>query len=1105
MGPNGSGKSNVVDAIRWALGEQSVRDLRGQRSEDIIYAGARKVLGMAEVVLTFQGRDVEASSHADLSVTRRVFRGGESEYRVNGDRARLRDLTAALRSIGIDQPRHVVVNQGMADSLLACTPAERRALLEQAAGLSGYRVQRDDAQTKLAGTQHNIETIVTVLAELEPRLRLLKRQAKAVRERDEAAAALSRMLALWYGHLWAAAGESIRTLEDRGSQLASTRASLKARIADCEGAMSAYEEQREQWQETMDSLAGQARLHERETVELRHSVERLQAERKALERSIGALAEEAETLRAARAEAEERLAVAARNVEVLDGDTRNLRAEIGGLDAHLSRAADMVRTVTETRVALERDLQVLGREEAALRGQVQAVKRETDLAHSDLHRVRTALDRLEKDAVELQSELACAEEKAERCTRAERALDVRVDEQTETLEVLSRRHEKVQRLRRRLRGQVTEAGSIVGRLTASLRDSERDVTGQVHLSLSVRTGWEAAVSAAFSRWLPQDVPSDRPTFLAWRAGLQALLPEVVTWLEDYVSGTYPDWSPLIAVLAAPDEAAALQAWRCLAGHPSLPVGAPSITIVVPSGRVLGPFGWETGLVDEGAAAYLRIKSQYAEWHRRLKLREHREQRIQEENRISGERLESARGYLMRVRNERAEASRGRVHATSRVEAVRRQLERLSEDRRRYEVQLTELVERMPALDSQVRDLAAKLTIRERAGVEQRARLDEARQAEERERAEHHKLQERRGEALSALTSSSAHLEAQRSLRESLQHDQIRRDADLERYLTRRNESSERLAAIEKGLQQAEHAYQESLLRQQETRRKAEEWRGSRPVPPIAGERIAGLRVELERVVAEHEHVLARLAEAVERRRTLEGEIRAELHIDPGALPREVAVPPAIDEIKRLRARASSYPDADTSVLAECEESVERDRYLRQQLDDLRAAATQLDEIMRAADTEMQSRFRGAFSRVSEEFARVFSLMLPGGHAELIPTGEHDQGVEVRAQLPGKRIRSSAAFSGGERSLVATSLLFGVLRIRPVPFCILDEVDAALDESNVDRYLGVLRETSMRTQMIVVTHNRATMAAADVLYGLTMDDAGSSRVLSVDLRASERAG
>jgi chromosome segregation protein len=248
----------------------------------------------------------------------------------------------------------------------------------------------------------------------------------------------------------------------------------------------------------------------------------------------------------------------------------------------------------------------------------------------------------------------------------------------------------------------------------------------------------------------------------------------------------------------------------------------------------------------------------------------------------------------------------------------------------------------------------------------------------------------------------------------------------------------------------------------------------------------------------HERAQAESKSAERRIEALQQEIADELRIPPTELRPSEQEPPSETDIKRLRSRAMQYADADPSVVEEARELAERHSYLSKHVEDLRSAAETLRAMMEVADVEMRAQFEVAFDAVSEEFSRVFEVMLRGGHARLEQLD--GGGVEVIAQLPGKRSRSSAAFSGGERSLIASSLLFGVLKMRPAPFCVLDEVDAALDEGNVDRYLVALRDISQKTQAVVVTHNRATMAAADVLYGLTMDTEGASDVLSLRLDA-----
>jgi chromosome segregation protein len=278
----------------------------------------------------------------------------------------------------------------------------------------------------------------------------------------------------------------------------------------------------------------------------------------------------------------------------------------------------------------------------------------------------------------------------------------------------------------------------------------------------------------------------------------------------------------------------------------------------------------------------------------------------------------------------------------------------------------------------------------------------------------------------------------------------------------------------------------------------------RPGVPGRASNLPDARRRLSAALLAHERAMVRLEQRILERDRLAEEIERELNTAPSTLQQSDGDIPADDEIRRLRSRANQFADADESVVREFAEIEERYSHLSRHLDDLQTATVELQNIMDMADREMAQRFSVAFDAVNKEFSRMFRVMLQGGDARLEQV-DPEGGIGIRAQLPGKRAQSSSAFSGGERALVASSLLFGVLNIRPTPFCVLDEVDAPLDESNVDRYLAALRDISTRTQVVVVTHNRATMAAADVLYGVTMDDEGVTSLLSLRLDSYEVAG
>jgi chromosome segregation protein len=433
----------------------------------------------------------------------------------------------------------------------------------------------------------------------------------------------------------------------------------------------------------------------------------------------------------------------------------------------------------------------------------------------------------------------------------------------------------------------------------------------------------------------------------------------------------------------------------------------------------------------------------------------------------------------------------------------RQKDALRTDRKRHEDDLAEgglrvvgLEEQLGVLEQSVIEaartkaaIAADQKVAEERGGELRERLKVLSEQIENQRRQVHLIQAResgQAEVLVGLERDAARLaEEEKAASQQQQELEAESTGLVQELATARDQEKECETAVRNKLQ------------------RLEEVRGQRPHTDERSTSLRDERVRLAKVISEHERALARLGQAESERDMLRTEIIDELDVEPSSLRTDGVEPPDDSEIRRLRMRAAQYADVDPSVVDECRHLEERQQHLRRHVEDLKAAERDLNEIMALADTEMRRRFQSALTAVNAEFSRVFQLMLQGGDARLEQI-DAEGGIDIRAQLPGRRTRSSAAFSGGERALVASSLLFGVLKIRPTPFCILDEVDAALDETNVDRYLDVLRDVSRTTQMIVVTHNRATMAAADVLYGLTMDEEGVSSLLSIRLDAFETA-
>jgi chromosome segregation protein len=1096
VGPNGSGKSNVVDAIRWCLGEQSVRDLRGQTAQDVIYAGPRRALGMAEVRLYFErsatdGPDVPG----DLSVARRLYRSGESEYLIDGRKVRLRDLADVLRSIGIDDSEYVVVNQGMADALLAASPMDRRTLLEQAAGLAGYRTRRDEAKSKLSTTRRNVETIETLLAEMEPRLRMLRRQAKAVQERDEARARLRVRLEAWLVHRWTALTDEIITLERERVVVEGQRREATAEVDRLEVQAEALLGAQRAWQERSNVVEAAFHLAERDRDAARHALasagQRLEGTRASLAERTARLQEALQVTDAATA-----------GIGKIDEELQGLRNRIAAADVEISRREATHRAARERLDAATRDAadraQVLRSAHAEHARAAAVLEGRRHRLSEDEGRVRSIDGWLRDAAAKLQSATADAEARAVAQRTAEEELAVRrvaLQDASQSAEVASDRLRRVDRLRARARGAADE----VQRLLASARrtiEALQPLVGDAPIArLAVQEGKEEAVVAALAGWDGSALTCDLDAFLSWRAAFERSVAQTLTWADATASGI-DGATPLHGALIVPTEADARNLWAAIAHRPACTLGAPPIVIVTVDGVRVGALGSSHPDADATGARFLRARAQVEgatqrsmETVRRVEQLEAYRSTLQAECAMLAGRAGTLRGEVDGLQRRSSALAIEAERATRALTSLTGDIEGRSAERGR-------LVQNADAVRGQAEAATVAL-----ASVAEQLRL-----ANEAASGDDAALREARVQvdtALSRLTelrrerdTLAARQAAQTGLRASLERDRMRSEADRARLEAELGGLREREAALVEettGLR-VQHDGAERRLAGETERRAAV--RGERLAETLPRSAVGDARRRLAEIIPRHERVVARLEARRTDRDALHEEIVRELTLQPEVLSAPDGDVPTAEEIQRLRNRASQYPDADASVIVEARELQERYTYLRDHAQDLRSAAENLHEIMNVADREMRGRFGGAFGAVNDEFARVFRVMLRGGVAELVLND--DGGVDIQAQLPGKKARSSAAFSGGERSLIASSLLFGVLRIRPTPFCVLDEVDAALDESNVDRYLSALRDISRRTQAIVVTHNRATMAASDTLYGTTMDDEGVTSLLSLRL-------
>jgi len=1108
VGANGSGKSNVVDAIRWALGEQSARDLRGLRAEDVIFAGRRRSVGMAEVALTFESDASEGDDGpSEVSVARRLYRSGESEYLINRKRVRLRDMSAFLHDIGVGSGRQVVVGQGMADSLLSASPLERRLMVEQAAGLSAYRVRRDEAKQKLALTEQNVQSIESILAELAPRVALLRRQARAVQERDEAKERLFESLEHSYSWKARAVAQDLVRLNGLLQDATRARAQAMRELDGLEETQASVLARLDAWHQT--HLMQRQRVHD------------LQRAYEDGNRALDDVVQDIARLTQARDEARG-LGV------VLDQSCSETVAELRDARNRQTVVQGKVRLATETVSHGEAAL-LRGREEL-LRSQLARSEAKQALRTLDQQRVRAERDREHlrvaikqgKEGIgRLKRDIGADADRIEQITRDEsagrerlRELDVLVHESTEAVSIEEAQLNRLQVRMERLQVVVQRVQRTLATTGHDLEEARRRfLVVSEHMGdnllahLTVPEHWERATASALGKWAYARSgkasarsfhDADEQELRALRQRLNPYLASGAVWADLTVAGLPENLThPLALSIFCDDDRQAESVWTRLRSEAGATLGSLPLQVASATGRCYSPWGVDSDLEDTTGREYLQGKRRIVTLERRHLVLRDRVERLQEAL-LSSQSVESSQrkrfadvhAHAGRVRRD-AETARDEVTgAGGSLESLRRQLmqeqarigqleERSAEDEARLHEKESQLVEFDELKRETERAIEAAVERVDRFDPEQRERaqaLEQARQGLRELRVQDHEV-----------SSDVARLEdrQQRDIHElaALRARDPGYEIESEKMRERERAIREQVSVLADRIEAAERD-----LNRVETDK-----------PEIGGGalELQTSRAVANRSVATHEKILAEMRQTQQRHEALAEEVRTELGVELDSLGHYVGEPPHEAELRRLRNRAHQYSDVDVSVVQESKDLDTRQEHLIANVADMKLAIDGLSRLISEADREMEVRFAHAFALVDEEFGRVFRIMLGGGNARLVVV-PGDGGVNIAAQLPGRRSRSSAAFSGGERALIASSLLLAVLRVRPAPFCVLDEVDAALDESNVDRYVRVLQDISRRTQIVVVTHNRGTMATADVLYGVTMDEDGATKILSLEL-------
>jgi len=1124
VGPNGSGKSNVVDAIAWVLGAQAPSSVRSQKMEDVIFNGTKKraALGRAEVMLTLDNSaGLLPLEFSEVTVSRTLFRNGDSEYAINGVECRLLDVQELLSDAGVGRQQHVIISQGQIDAVLTARAEDRRAIIEEAAGVLKFRKRKEKAERRLESTEANLLRVQDLIREVRRQLRPLERQAEAARRHEEVQAEL-RALRLFLS------GREIAGMRARMTALTGEKAELTALEAEVRRRLAALD---------TEVLAAEAELSARGDSGVSDELVRVEQLR---ERARGLSALIAERRRGL--ERDQGQMMADDVVATLEADVAQSREELTEVERGLAIAAEEAERLLAEETVFEKEREANGMfasvpssqassAAAEVRGELRTLRNTVEQNAGEIQRLQARIEQiaardrengaevqgLQRDLEDAENAVSVLREEMADLERRRDLAETGIDRLQDEVIAAERRH--AQRAAR-VESLMTADAASRARAGAGALAAVPGVIGALVDLVVIDTGWDAAVRAglgeAVGTVLVGDASVARDAIRSMRTnghvgavlalgavtGTGAVPPPGSQSLRSHVrpSASAPAGAQLdtlldtllegIGFVEDADDALAVSSAN------------PSAVIVTRAGDRFGRSAWRIGAADElgsqevvdaarrDEAAALsevaRLKNDQDAARQELtsvrRLMLDTQQRLQRQS----EAVELAADTLTSAVNERRAGATEQQMSRDAIEEIRDRMQQ-------YTSRVSELEGILPALEeNEAAELAAVAAFNEaRAAFDSRLahlsmrRTDlEVRLAGLRERDQF--LRQRIEEGESKLGANS----------------EARQEAASRRQKVERTiEAIDRLSA----LVESHRSVTETRLTElhEIRRRQSDEVRAvaarldqSRRDRHAAEQELEAARERARRVDLEETEVRMRLEAAVET-------LRRELEVEPETA--EAAPMPEVpegtthaDRARALERDIRLMGPINPLALQEFTELQQRHEFLEEQLADVRNTRRELAQVIAAIDQEIQSVFAAAFADVSHNFVELFSLLFPGGTGKLALTNPDDllnTGIEIEATPPGKTFKKLSLLSGGERSLTAVAFLFAVFRSRPSPFYVMDEVEAALDDVNLHRFLSLVAEFRRDAQLIIVSHQKRTMEAADCLLGVSMQPGGSSKVVT----------
>ncbi len=1155
VGPNGCGKSNIVEAIRWVLGEQRAGAVRGQRMEDVIFSGTRerKALGMAEVSVTIDNSGhILPIEYSEITITRRLFRSGESDYLLNKVPCRLLDIQNLLMDTGLGPGAYSVMEQGMVDEIISEKTENRRRILEEAASITKYKARRRSTWNKLESTNADLTQLELLITEVKRQVDYLGRQVGRARRYQTLKQELDEKELLYGRYQYFTILTEVRPLRQQFGELSKrTESSLShftAREAELESSRLAVLEAEKELQavnvelnqlvegihaKDRELISTRERREAREEFGRRSAAERDESQRQ-LESTLSQLNETAQSIQTAQsalAGSGERLAQGEEEAARLDSSCESTRAALDSARRSLrelqqqkneaTRALERVRMERETLTASDNQIET---DITRISVDLTSSSEQADATAGELHEVRDRIAALKEDRAGAEERVRDVETKLQGLAKKESALDRGVDGHQARLQIL-------ERVQSGYEGVASGVRTLA--VDSPLKDTFQGVLADL---IEVEPRYLKAVEAALGDALEALVADDETdalkaiSHLKQHTGRAAVFPlkwppregidttpaapitGVVGPLLDQVTATGPVadlLSHLLRNTYLVDDLATSVAAAKNVPHPIRLVSAEGDGVDI-DGRFWG--GAEDGSETSSLA-------------RRVEIGELRSTLAREKARLTAvtfnrQGAESRRSILSSYMTELdellADLKSSEGDLTYRHDTARSTRDRLTAELSALEAKHDEGRRRVQGLEETAigAEERASTMQREEESLEQRITSGEH---------ERHRAEEERREKLEAV--AALRIEQARTAE---QFEGLRRDDDrlghlrqsylstidrLDREMEQADSDRESLSAGEERIaaEIAElHGTRERGV--QDSQSKQLRWQEVKSRERELGDEISKMQRELSTERERRHGIELRLTELDNELLRIREHLQEALSVDVESLgPLEDGdfdSETTGQRVQQLRTSIQRLGTVHVGVLEEYEEQKERYDFLVQHRDDLQAAAADLRKSLQFIDRTARQMFRKTFDEIREKFRHTYARFFPGGEADLVLQQDVDpleSTIEIVARPRGKRPQSINLLSGGERALTAIALLFAIYQVKPSPFCILDEVDAPLDDSNVDRFLRVLTEFSQTTQFIMVTHNKLSMAAANTLHGVTMPEEGVSQLVSVRIDEAEALG